>query len=92
MSDCPMISRCPFFHDRMAGMVAMASVMKMVYCRGSNLNCARWAVCSALGPSGVPADLFPNEIERARNILDAADVQRATGKPAPCQAENPPAR
>lgn len=79
MADCPMLARCPFFHDRMGAMHAMATTMKMVYCRGSNRNCARWTVFDGLGPQAMPSDLFPNEGERAREILADSGLQRAEG-------------
>lgn len=81
MADCVMLVKCPFFHDRMAGMDAMANAMKMVYCRGSNRNCARWVVFNGLGPQAMPPDLFPNEAERARELLLRAEgtVQRPEG-------------
>lgn len=74
MADCPMLAKCPFFHDRMAGMDAMASTMKMVYCRGSNRNCARWMVFNGLGPQAMPPDLFPDQGVRARQILGKASL------------------
>lgn len=46
-------------------MPGMAGIYKRRYCRGSNSGCARWLVHSMLGPAAVPADLFPNEWDRA---------------------------
>lgn len=76
MPDCPNIAKCIFFNDRMASKPAMAGLMKTRYCQGDFAACARYLVCTALGGPQVPADLFPNQIDRAKAQLTAA------GKPA----------
>jgi hypothetical protein len=68
MSDCALISSCRFFNDKMAHMPSTADMMKRKYCRGENSNCARFIVFEALGKEGVPADLTPNETEKARQL------------------------
>lgn len=68
MADCPSVERCPFFNDRMAQRPAMAAMMKSTYCKGDNAQCARWHVASRLGGAAVPADLYPNELDRARSL------------------------
>ena len=50
-------------------MPEIASMMKRRFCQGDNSKCARWIVLSKLGPTGVPADLFPNQIERANELI-----------------------
>lgn len=69
MADCECIPKCPFFHDKMASLPGMAALMKKRFCQGDNKNCARWVVRSALGPTAVPADLFPNQLDRAQGII-----------------------
>jgi len=69
MADCPMLSGCPFFHDRMKNMPATSEIYKKNYCRGDNTNCARFMVRQTLGPEHVPEDLFPNQQERAEALI-----------------------
>lgn len=68
MPDCELIPNCLFFNDKMANMPSTASMMKRKYCRGNFLACARFIVFEAVGKEGVPADLGPNETEKARQL------------------------
>jgi hypothetical protein len=72
MADCQCLGGCPFFNDKMQGMDGTASLFKRKYCQGSSANCARFMIFSKLGKPAVPADLFPNQIDRARAILATA--------------------
>ncbi len=72
MADCPNVPKCIFFNDKMANKPATANLMKKNYCQGDYAACARHMVCIALGGSQVPADLFPNMVDRAKAILAAA--------------------
>ena len=65
MFECPSLPKCPFFNDKMANKPATANLMKTKYCQTDNSQCARWKVAQAKLPGGVPADLFPNEMEKA---------------------------
>ncbi len=49
--------------------VAMAGMMKKRYCQGDKSNCARWVVRGVLGPTSVPIDLFPNQMDRAEALI-----------------------
>jgi hypothetical protein len=69
MADCECLPKCVFFNDKMAEMPATAALMKKRYCEGDKSTCARWAVRAALGPTAVPADLFPNQMERAQSLI-----------------------
>jgi hypothetical protein len=69
MAECESLAKCPFFNDRMAEMPAMAAMLKKRYCLGDKSNCARWAVRRALGPEAVPADLIPNQMDRAEILI-----------------------
>ena len=42
------------------------------YCLGDNSDCARYMVFKELGKPAVPANLYPNMHERAKNILATA--------------------
>lgn len=74
MSDCVKLANCPFFHDRMANMPSMAEIYKQRYCQGSNEGCARWLIHQTFGSAEVPNDLFPNDMERARAMVDSGAI------------------
>ena len=69
MKNCELIEKCIFFNDRMANMPSTAEIFKMKFCKGEFAECARHIVCDATGRDSVPADLFPNQSERARKIV-----------------------
>jgi hypothetical protein len=69
MAECELLGGCPFFNDQMANMPGTAAGFKRSYCQGENGNCARYMVFKALGRPRVPADLFPNQEERARKVI-----------------------
>lgn len=69
MADCELLSTCAFFNDKMARMPATSELLKKDYCRGNNQTCARYMVFKKLGRHAVPADLFPNSLERAKHII-----------------------
>ena len=70
MADCECIGGCPFFHDKMADMPATADMYKNQYCKDGFEKCARYMIFKAKGKSSVPADLFPNQQERAKGIIE----------------------
>lgn len=72
MADCVCLSGCIFFNDKMQNMPSMAHIYKDRYCRGDNTECARYMVFKALGRENVPADLYPNDVARARDIIATA--------------------
>lgn len=69
MADCECLPACIFFNDQMKGLDAIREMMKRRYCYGDNSDCARYMVFSALGKGRVPADLIPNQVEKARDFL-----------------------
>ncbi len=71
MPDCKNLPGCPFFNDRMQNMPGVAASYKKRFCQGDSAECARFVVCEALGKAAVPADLFPNQIDRARSLVAA---------------------
>jgi len=75
MSDCEVLSSCPFFNEKMDDMPEHAELFKTLYCRKNNRICARYIVSSELGPDQVPSDLFPNHVEKANKILAEARVE-----------------
>ena len=71
MAECEVLSACIFFNDKMANMPGTAAGYKRQFCRGDNAKCARYMVLKTLGKPKVPADLFPNQLDRARTIIAA---------------------
>ena len=69
MADCECLPRCPFFHDKMENMPGMATILKNRYCRGDSSTCARHLVFRVAGSENVPGDLFPNENEKAHELV-----------------------
>ncbi|HUI31294.1 MAG TPA: hypothetical protein VLX91_13880 [Candidatus Acidoferrales bacterium] len=70
MADCECLAGCPFFNDKMADMPGLTTLYKRSYCQGGEFaQCARYMVFKALGKPSVPADLFPNQVERAKALI-----------------------
>ena len=69
MADCELLDGCPFFNDRLKNRSGMTELFKRQYCRTDNSECARHMVFEALGREHVPPDLFPNAVEKARQII-----------------------
>jgi hypothetical protein len=69
--ECECLSGCPFFNDRMASKPALGNLMKKRYCQGDFMSCARHRIFLARGKEAVPGDLFPNQGDRADQILSA---------------------
>ena len=69
MAKCDRLESCPFFNDRMASMPSLAGMYKNRYCLAEPDPCARLVVLKAKGVDAVPADLFPNQVDRARAIV-----------------------
>ena len=70
MQNCEMLPTCPFFNDKMSKQPATAQSMKTRYCMGGNSLCARYLVVKTLGKEKVPANLFPNQMDKAKNLID----------------------
>jgi len=76
MSECKALEGCPFFHDRMRSMPAVAALVKQRYCLGEDHSqCARYVVRKALGLGQVPADMFPDQIDRAQQLISAKGIR-----------------
>lgn len=69
MGECELTAGCIFFNDKMANMPSMTSMMKSVYCQSDPDKCARLMIVKAVGREKVPADLFPNQIDKAKEII-----------------------
>lgn len=71
MAECRFLVQCPFFAGRMEAMRGVTDLMRAKYCRGDASRCARYQVRTALGPGTVPLDLYPNQHERASQLIGA---------------------
>lgn len=71
MQNCELLEKCVFFNDKMGNMPSTANVIKLRYCKEDSSGCARYLVCKALGRDKVPIDLFPNQGDRARQLIAA---------------------
>ena len=63
MADCECLPTCPFFNDQMADMPSMSEIIK---------HCARHMVFRTLGRPAIPKDLYPSQVERAEELIDAS--------------------
>lgn len=69
MPDCELLDKCLFFNDRMAEMPSTSNMIKFMYCNDDFTGCARYTVRNNAGADAVPDDLFPNQKDRAKEIL-----------------------
>jgi len=69
MSECPRLPTCPFFNEKMPAKPGTAEMYRSMYCRKDYEKCARYLVLVALGKEKVPADLYPNEADRAKQVI-----------------------
>jgi hypothetical protein len=69
MANCENLSGCPFFNNVIPNMPITAQYLKKTYCTGDPLQCARYVICKALGKDKVPLELFPEELDKARRII-----------------------
>ena len=67
MNNCEKLNTCPFFTGQMRQMPAVSELLKTTYCLGDKSQCARYRVARA--GLTVPGDLFPNDYERASQLL-----------------------
>jgi hypothetical protein len=65
------LDNCSCFNEVLASMPSVAGLMRDRYCKGTQQNCARIVVSSAVGGSHVPPDLAPNDSERAQVIVNS---------------------
>jgi len=65
----PFLKTCIFFQDKMQNMLVTANIMKKRYCLEDNSKCARFIIANSLGRQKVPVDLFPNQCDRAEELI-----------------------
>ena len=71
MPECKLLETCPFFNDKMPIDSGMGAMYKKKYCENDNTSCARYMVVEALGREKIPANLFPNMIDKAEKTIKA---------------------
>jgi hypothetical protein len=69
MANCELLLACPFYNEKLKALPGLAEGLKKLYCFVEKPVCARYMIAKALGREKVPLDLFPNEIEKAENII-----------------------
>lgn len=69
MPHCELVATCIFFNDQMANMPSTSAVFKNVYCEKDYTGCGRYQIFKAIGREHVPKDLFPNQSDRAQEII-----------------------
>jgi hypothetical protein len=71
MAQCDLLGTCIFFNDKMVNYPAASEFLKKKHCLSDPDSCARLIVVKAIGRPNVPADLFPNDAERAKKLIAA---------------------
>ena len=66
--DCEMTDTCPFFANKSDESRAV-ELLKEVYCRGHQQQCARYRVLKAVGRENVPLTLYPNQTHLVEGII-----------------------
>lgn len=69
MADCKSLATCPFFNDKMPDDQGLGAIYKKKYCQTDSAKCARFMVSSALGSSKVPTNLYPNQQDKAKELI-----------------------
>ncbi len=70
MALCEYASGCPFFNDKMAKRPTTAGLLKQEYCENNSSKCARLIIREKLGADKVPADLYPNRIDKVKELIE----------------------
>ncbi len=69
MAECENFQHCGFISDRLVKRPQLASLLKRNYCNKDSSKCARFLVLKKLGAAGVPDALFPNQMDKAVELL-----------------------
>jgi len=69
MAECELVPGCIFFNDKMQNMPATSDILKNRYCKDDFSSCARYMVYKVLGRPRVPADLYPQQTEKAEKVI-----------------------
>jgi hypothetical protein len=69
MANCEFNERCAFFNGKLPVMPPHVDELKQNYCLSNNLRCALYLVTNALGSGKTPPDLYPDQRDRAYEII-----------------------
>ncbi|MBN1672546.1 MAG: hypothetical protein JXR37_16010 [Kiritimatiellae bacterium] len=69
MARCEIWENCMFHNNKMPCDASLGAIYRRHYCNGDFANCARFMVFRALGRQMVPINLYPNQQDRAREII-----------------------
>lgn len=69
MAMCENLAKCPFYQGKMSMDVGLGSMYKKRYCEGDKLLCARYMVASTVGKEFMPDGLYPNMVDKAKEII-----------------------
>lgn len=72
MASCERLSKCPVVNNSDQGPETPSGRIKEKYCYDNFSECARYMVLEAVGGEFVPADLQPDQAERAKEIIEEA--------------------
>lgn len=111
MAHCRYIEICTYFSEQIEkvqtanvavrpgdkeGLRRLASTYQLKYCMHQCRHCARHIVADVLGVDRVPEDLTPDEVIRARSIIErhqqpeeAAPAQKPKAEPTPAPQGEP---
>jgi len=69
MANCEIYDSCPYAQGQVNGREDERDTLLEKYCNASSLHCARYMIHSTLGAENVPADLFPDEKDKAYLVI-----------------------
>ena len=74
---CPIKDSCPFFNNLMRMMEERKKTLKKRFCLSSYIQCARFKIYQHFkSTEKVPADLYPNNYEKANEFLQEDKKQQ----------------
>ena len=71
MAGCERLLKCQIVNNPNEEVVSVKKV-KEKYCNTNYSACARYMVLKSVGADFVPNDLLPDEVERAKEIIEEA--------------------
>ncbi|HEY3317339.1 MAG TPA: hypothetical protein VGK50_02800 [Coriobacteriia bacterium] len=69
MLQCECLSDCALYSDAMVTMPGIANIFRGKYCVGNQMTCARYKAYQALGEGNVPADLYPHQHAKLKDLI-----------------------
>jgi len=69
MATCEKLAKCPFYQGKMSMDSGLGALYKKNYCETDKSKCARYMVATTLGPDYVNDNLYPNMLDKAKEII-----------------------